>query len=82
LDCCNKPIICLICFKLITFFGLGCTGTDSLGLATWSAGGALITANRGLAGAGIQNSGLAFGGYPGSSSTQEYNKSITGKCLG
>ncbi len=29
----------------------------------WSAGGALITGRRELAGAGTQNAGLAFGGY-------------------
>ena len=41
----------------------------------WSAGGALITARNGLAGAGTQNAGLAFGGSEPSVSnnTEEYN---------
>ena len=41
---------------------------------TWSAGGALSTARYGLAGAGTQNAGLAFGGYYGGelSCTEEY----------
>ena len=40
----------------------------------WSVGGALITARRSLAGAGTQNEGLAFGGYPTGvgSCTEEY----------
>ena len=29
---------------------------------TWTSGGALITAKRGLAGAGTQTAGLSFGG--------------------
>ena len=45
------------------------------GASTWSAGGALITARFGLAGAGTQNAGLAFGGYTPSvvSCTEEYS---------
>jgi hypothetical protein len=48
-----------------------------LGASAWSAGGALITARCGLAGAGTQNEGLAFGGSPGpaASCTEEYNGS-------
>ena len=59
--------------------------------AAWSAGGALITARHGLAGAGEQNAGLAFGGeadFSSTSCTEEYNGSswsaggalITGRC--
>jgi len=48
--------------------------------ASWSTGGALITARFGLAGAGTQNAGLAFGGrdcnYSSVSCTEEYNKGI------
>jgi hypothetical protein len=43
--------------------------------SAWSAGGALITARGGLAGAGTQNAGLAFGGAPGVSCTEEYDGS-------
>ena len=46
--------------------------------SAWSAGGALITARKGLAGAGTQNAGLAFGGYSSGyfrSCTEEYNGS-------
>ena len=41
--------------------------------SVWSAGGALITARVFLAGAGTQNAGLAFGGAPALSCTEEYN---------
>lgn len=41
----------------------------------WTTGGALITARYALAGAGTQNAGLAFGGSPGVSCTEEYNGS-------
>jgi hypothetical protein len=47
-----------------------------LGAATWSAGGAMITARQRLAGAGTQNAGLAFGGRGPTgvlSRTEEYN---------
>ena len=47
---------------------------ETLSTAAWSTGGALITARFGLAGAGTQNAGLAFGGYtPIVSCTEEYN---------
>ena len=42
---------------------------------SWSTGGALITARISLAGAGTQNAGLAFGGSPGRSCTEEYDGS-------
>ena len=40
---------------------------------SWSTGGALITGRSELAGAGTQNAGLAFGGSPSLSCTEEYN---------
>ena len=42
---------------------------------TWSAGGSLSTARRGLAGCGTQSAGLSFAGHDGSVSaiTEEYN---------
>jgi hypothetical protein len=47
------------------------------GAGVWSAGGAMITARRLLAGAGTQNESLAIGGFlsgpPGVSCTEEYN---------
>jgi len=49
-----------------------------LGASAWSAGGALITGRRNLAGAGTQNEGLAFGGAVGANycaCTEEYNGS-------
>ncbi len=56
--------------------------TGSVGFSTflllpdaWSAGGTLIIARTALAGAGEQNSALAFGGLPALSCTQEYNGS-------
>ena len=50
-----------------------CINTSLIG--AWSAGGALITARRFLAGAGTQNAGLAAGGYANAnvSCTEEYN---------
>ena len=61
------------------------------GAASWSAGGALITARCFLTGAGTQNAGLAFGGFVSPavvSCTEEYDGSswaaggalITGRC--
>ena len=52
----------------------------------WSAGGPLITIRSGLAGAGTQNAGLAFGGADGATyynCTEEYNGTSwsTGGCL-
>jgi hypothetical protein len=46
-----------------------------LGAATWSAGGAMITARQRLAGAGTQNAGLVIGGLVSAnvSCTEEYN---------
>jgi hypothetical protein len=62
--------------------GLGVTGSVEFAYevsqpAAWSAGGALITARDGLAGAGSQNAALAFGGYTPTevSCTEEYNGS-------
>jgi hypothetical protein len=54
-------------------FGYACD--VAFGSGTWSAGGNLITARRLLAGAGTQNSGLAFGGATPTivSCTEEYN---------
>jgi len=43
------------------------------GLSAWSAGGALITGRRTLAGFGTQNEALAAGGYAICSCTEEYN---------
>jgi hypothetical protein len=53
------------------------TPTAASGVGAWSAGGAMITARRLLAGAGTQTAGLAFGGYFGEalSCTEEYNGS-------
>ena len=50
-----------------------CINTSLVG--AWSAGGALITARRLLAGAGTQNAGLAMGGFLNGSvaCTEEYN---------
>ena len=45
-------------------------------ISAWTAGGALITERYQLAGAGTQNTGLAFGGYGSyiaQSCTEEYN---------
>ena len=47
--------------------------TFGTGNGTWSAGGALIAGRDSLAGAGIQNAGLAFGGLPTYQCTEEYN---------
>jgi hypothetical protein len=46
------------------------------GTGTWSTGGALITGRYNLAGAGTQSAGLAFGGYPGGSCTEEYSLGV------
>jgi len=55
------------------------TPTPTIPVQAWSAGGAMITGRRGLAGAGEQNAGLAFGGFndtsPALSCTEEYNGS-------
>ncbi len=48
---------------------------SGLGAGAWSAGEALINTRQLLAGAGIQNAGLAFGGLPVQTSTFEYNGS-------
>ena len=54
-------------------YGKSCIAT--FGAGTWSAGGAMITARRFLAGAGSQNSGLVAGGYANAylACTEEYN---------
>jgi hypothetical protein len=53
-----------------------CYFAPNAGPAVWYAGGAMITARQELAGAGAQESGLAFGGSPGySTCTEEYNGS-------
>lgn len=49
--------------------------TYGLGAASWTAGGALITARYALGGAGTQDAGLAFGGLASPTSvacTEEY----------
>ena len=50
---------------------------STMAAGAWSAGGALITARSGVAGAGTQNAGLAAGGTipPIVSCTEEYNGS-------
>jgi hypothetical protein len=40
-------------------------GLGSYAAASWATGNNLNSARRGLAGAGTQTAGLAFGGYPG-----------------
>lgn len=52
--------------------------TPIYGTGVWSTGGELNVARYGLAGAGTQNTGLAFGGYTNTyvSCTEEYNKPI------
>jgi hypothetical protein len=58
-----------------------CYFAPNAGPATWTAGGAMITARTALAGAGTQESGLAFGGqgvaptFTILSCTEEYNGS-------
>ncbi len=61
-------------------YGGSLSCTEEYNGTSWSAGGALITARQQLAGAGLQNAGLAFGGavYPSGficSCTEEYNGS-------
>jgi hypothetical protein len=53
-----------------------CINTSLVG--AWSAGGALITTRRNLAGAGTQNVGLVAGGNNGARTacTEEYNKPL------
>ena len=48
-----------------------------LASAAWSSGSPLINARNSLSGAGTQTAGLAFGGAPGSASTEEYNPETT-----
>jgi hypothetical protein len=56
------------------YIGVGVTCTEEYNGTSWSAGGALITARYGLAGAGTQNDGLVMGGnFPVVSCTEEYN---------
>ena len=59
--------------------------TEEYNGTSWSAGGALIVGRYALAGAGTQGAGLVVGGIGGAGfdgrRTDEYNKSITGKCL-
>ena len=77
--------------------GMAGAGTQNAGLAagaqncteeyngtSWSTGGALITGRYALAGAGTQGAGLVVGGVGSGFDgrrTEEYTKSITGKCL-
>src|SRR5210317_1797834 len=46
-----------------------------LSVGAWSAGGNLGTPRSGLAGAGTQDLGLAFGGNGGTTATEEYDGS-------
>jgi hypothetical protein len=50
------------------------TVTETYNGISWSSDGNLITARSSLAGAGTQNAGLAFGGSPSVSCTEEYNR--------
>jgi hypothetical protein len=47
--------------------------TEEYNGTSWSAGGALIIARHGGGGAGTQNAGLLIGGNPGFTCTEEYN---------
>ena len=47
--------------------------TEEYDGSTWTAGGNLNTTRQGLAGAGTQTTGLAFGGGSSNSATEEYN---------
>jgi hypothetical protein len=61
------------------------TCTEEYNGTSWSTGGALIAGRSLLAGAGTQGAGLVVGGVGSGFDgrrTDEYNKSITGKCLG
>ena len=61
------------------------TCTEEYNGTSWSTGGALITGRYNLAGAGTQGAGLVVGGIGSGFDgrrTDEYNKSVTGKCLG
>jgi hypothetical protein len=63
--------------SLPSFTRLTCT--EAYDGTLWSAGGAMITARSGLAGAGTNTAALAFGGYNGNnlSCTETYNESTT-----
>ena len=49
------------------------SGSFAVAPAVWSAGGTMIQARRGLAGAGTQNAALATGGTNTYTCTEEYN---------
>jgi hypothetical protein len=62
-------------------FGPSVACTEEYNGASWSAGGALITARDALAGAGTQNAGLAFGGVTSAvSCTEQYDGTSWTSC--
>ena len=56
--------------------GFEFTGTIGKAVGVFSAGGAMNTATKGNAGAGLRNAALSFGGSPDSDASEEYNGSV------